>query len=65
LRSGGIVPWEIKLSTLPFREGKALLAPNEFEAIAANWQHLPQKIQRDGTIFLRHWSLDEWSQPPA
>jgi hypothetical protein len=65
LRSGGTVPWEIKLSTLPFREGKALLAPNEFEAIAANWQHLPQKIQRDGTIFLRHWSLDEWSQPPA
>jgi hypothetical protein len=24
-----------------------------------NWQRLPQKIQRDGEIFLRRWSLDE------
>lgn len=63
LRAGGALPWEIKLSTLPFREGSALLAPNEFEAIATNWQRLPQKLQRDGEIYLRRWSLDEWTRP--
>lgn len=59
LRTGGAMPWEITLSTLPFREGKALLAASEFEAIMKNWQRLPQKIQRDGKLFLRRWSLDE------
>lgn len=61
-RAGGIMPWEIKLSTLPFREGTALLSAKAFDAIIANWQRLPQKIQRDGEAFLRHWSLDEWTR---
>ena len=63
LRAGGSMPWEIKLSTLPFREGTALLSENAFAAIVANWQRLPQKIQRDGETFLRRWSLDESTRP--
>lgn len=59
LRTGGALPWEIKLSTLPFREGKALLSPNAFDAIIANWQRLPQKFERNREIYMRRWSLDE------
>lgn len=62
LRAGGAMPWEIRLSTLPFREGKPLLSSGEFEAIAANWQRLPQKIRRNGELFMRRWSLDEWTR---
>lgn len=63
LRTGGTMPWEIKLSTLPFREGQALLSPHGFEAILANWQRLPQKVEREGQLYLRRWSLDEWKNP--
>lgn len=61
LRAGGRQPWEILLSTLPFREGKSLLAPGAFEAIVKHAGLLPQRVNRDGEIWLRRWSLDEGS----
>ena len=61
LRTGGSQPWEITLSTLPFREGKPLLAPTAFEAIMQNAGRQPQRVQRNGKVWLRRWSLDEWT----
>jgi hypothetical protein len=62
VRSTGRVPWEIQLSTLPFREGQALLAPGEFESIAEYGGRLPQRIRRDGEVIMRRWALDEWKR---
>jgi len=62
LRTGGSQPWEITLSTLPFREGKPLLAPAAFEAIVQNAGRLPQRVNRNGKVWLRRWSLDEWTR---
>jgi hypothetical protein len=61
LRAGSRQPWEILLSTLPFREGKPLLAPGAFDAIIKHAGRLPQRVNRDGKMWLRRWSLDEWS----
>ena len=59
LRAGGSQPWEITLSTLPFREGKPLLTPAAFEAIVHNAGRLPQRVQINDKVWLRRWSLDE------
>lgn len=65
VRSTGNVPWEIRLSTLPLREGQPLFKAGEFDAIAKNAGRLPQRIRQGGETFMRRWSLDEWTNPAA
>lgn len=59
LRNAGRMPWEIQLSTLPFREGMPLFKDGEFEAIVRHAGRMPQRIRRNGDTFMRRWSLDE------
>ena len=60
LRRTGNMPWEIQHSTLPFREGKALMAEGGIESLAKNGGGL-QKVNRHGKNVLRRWAVDHWS----
>lgn len=60
LRSAGKMPWEIQYSTLPFREGKPLMAAGGIESLAKNGGGM-QKVNRNGKSVLRRWSVDDWS----
>ena len=62
-RSSGELPWEIQLSTLPFREGKPLFAEGGFEALLKNGRTTLQKYRRGDKIVLRRWSVDDWRSP--
>ena len=60
VRRSGNVPWQIQLSTLPFREGKPLMTESGFEALSKDGGSL-LKMNRGGKVVLRHWSVDDWS----
>ena len=60
VRRSGEMPWQIKLSTLPFREGKPLMTESGFEALSKDGGAL-LKMNRGGKIVLRRWSVDDWS----
>ena len=60
LRRAGNMPWEIRHSTLPFREGKALMGEGGIESLAKNGGGM-QKVNRNGKSVLRRWSVDDWS----
>lgn len=62
-RSGGVQPWNIELSTLPYREGKALLAPGQFEALRAGGKALVQRGRGRNGLITRRWSIHEWTEP--
>ena len=60
LRRNGKMPWEILHSTLPFREGKALMGEGGIESLAKNGGGM-QKVNRNGKTVLRRWSVDDWT----
>lgn len=63
-RRGGAQPWEIRLSTLPYREGKVLFAPGQFEVLKQGGNALVQRGRgRNGPI-TRRWSIQEWTEAP-
>lgn len=61
-RRGGAKPWIIELSTLPYREGKALFAPGQFEALRAGGNALVQRGRGLRGLVTRRWSIHEWSE---
>ncbi|MDP2962176.1 MAG: hypothetical protein Q8N54_05400 [Sulfurimicrobium sp.] len=62
-RNGGTQPWIIELSTLPYREGKPLFAPGQFEALHAGGNALVQRGRGRNGLIARRWSIHEWSEP--
>lgn len=62
-RSGGAVPWHIELSTLPYREGKTLFSPGQFEALRAGGNALVQRGRGRKGLVTRRWSIHEWTEP--
>ena len=62
-RSGGAQPWIIELSTLPYREGKALFSPGQFEALRAGGNALVQRGRGRNGLITRRWSIHEWTEP--
>ena len=61
-RRGGAQPWEIQLSTLPFREGKALFGPGQFEALKGGGSALVQRGRGRSGPVTRRWSIQEWKE---
>jgi hypothetical protein len=61
-RSGGSQPWAIELSTLPYREGKTLFAPGQFEALRAGGNALVQRGRGRNGLITRRWSIHEWTE---
>ena len=61
-RNGGAQAWEIQLSTLPYREGRALFSPGQFEALKGGGNALVQRgVGRSGPV-TRRWSIQEWNE---
>ena len=56
-------PWQIQLSTIPFREGRRLMDDAVLRKIIEGADKGPEKIRRNGRSFLRYWTLDEWKRP--
>ncbi len=54
--------WLIEVSTIPYREGKALLDNPTLYRIAQAAKPAPHAIRWRSKNFLRYWSLDEWQQ---
>jgi hypothetical protein len=54
--------WLIQLSTVPYREGRALLNNSTLYRIANAAQPAPHPIRWNSKNFLRYWSLDEWQK---
>ena len=61
-RNGGAQAWEIQLSTLPYREGKALFASGQFEALKAGGDALVQRGRGRNGVVTRRWSIAEWNE---
>jgi hypothetical protein len=59
-RRGGDAPWQVQLSTIPFREGRRIMDDVMLEKILATAGKAPQRLRLGDQIFLRYWSLDEW-----
>lgn len=55
-RTGGAIPWEIILSTLPFREGWPLLTEAAWDRLTGADGDLVQRIKVEGGILTRRWS---------
>ncbi len=62
-RPPGGGPWSIELSTLPFREGRALMDDATLHDIIAGAGRGPRRVRRDEKLFNRYWLLDEWTNP--
>lgn len=60
VRRGGAHPWEIRLSTLPFREGSALLEPDAPPITAERGLYL-QTVPGHGGTLTRRWAVAEFS----
>jgi hypothetical protein len=58
-RRTGQVPWEIKLSTLPWREGRSLWSEADLE-LNLDQKSLTQIMHGD-VASVRHWQVREWS----
>lgn len=58
-RRDGETPWEIELSTMPFREGRQLMTDDILNGIIDRAGQAPERVQRDGKTFLRYWALDQ------
>lgn len=61
-RQGGVQPWIILLSTLPSREGRALFAPGQFEALRSGGDALTQRGRMQGATVTRRWSIQQWDE---
>lgn len=55
-RQGGDAPWEIQLSTLPFREGQALFSEAEWEGIVQWGGNVMQQLATPHGSVTRRWS---------
>lgn len=55
-RQGGRAPWEIQLSTLPFREGRALFSEAEWAGIVQQGGNVMQLYATPHGIVTRRWS---------
>jgi len=53
--AGGKSPWEIQLSTLPFREGMALFSETGWAAITKAQGEYSQQVQSANGLLSRHW----------
>lgn len=60
LRIGGRIPWEVQLSTLPFREGQALFARAEAPVRQGDGTLLQVCATPMGTV-TRRWAVSEWT----
>lgn len=60
----GQVPWEIRLSTLPWREGYSLWSLSNLEVDLKKGQVL-QTINQSGRRQIRHWTIQEWGTGSA
>jgi hypothetical protein len=60
VRRGGTVPWEIRLSSLPFREGASLFVPGEEPVRQGDGTLLHACVTGDGAVVCR-WGVSEWS----
>lgn len=61
-RNGGAQAWEIQLSTLPYREGRALFAPGQFDALKGGGSALVQQGRGRHGVITRRWSVQEWTE---
>lgn len=61
-RPAGDAPWLIRLSTIPYREGRPLLGNSTLHGIASAAQSGPHPLRWGAKNYLRYWSLDEWQQ---
>jgi hypothetical protein len=57
--STGRVPWEIELSTLPWREGRSLWAMDDLK-VDLDQKSLTQIVRDDAAQQVRHWKIWEW-----
>lgn len=55
-KNGGKLPWEIQLSTLPFKEGRALFLETTWASIAKACGQFIQREHTDDGMIIRHWS---------
>jgi hypothetical protein len=58
-RSGGQIPWEIELSTLPWREGQSLWAIDDLN-VDLERGYMTQTIHDASTRQTHHWKIWEW-----
>jgi hypothetical protein len=63
-RSGGQIPWEIELSTLPWREGRSLWAMDDL-TVDLDRKYLTQIVRDDAAPQVRRWKIWEWSDRDA
>ena len=61
-RNGGVQAWEIQLSTLPYREGRALFAPGQFATLKGGGNALVQRGMGLNGPVTRRWSIQEWTE---
>ena len=55
-KNGGKLPWEIQLSTLPFKEGHALFLETTWALIAKACGQFIQREHTDDGMIIRRWS---------
>jgi hypothetical protein len=55
----GTVPWEIRLSTLPWREGRSLWSLSDL-AIDLDGQQVIQTVSTAQGNETYHWQIQEW-----
>jgi hypothetical protein len=60
-RRTGKIPWEIELSTLPWREGRSLWSEADLK-LDLTQQSVTQIIRSDVANSVRHWRVLEWSR---
>lgn len=61
-RNGGAQAWQIQLSTLPYREGRAMFAAGQFEALKNGGSALVQQGRGRNGVITRRWSIAEWRE---
>jgi hypothetical protein len=59
-RSAGQIPWQIELSTLPWREGRSLWAMDDL-TVDLDRQYLTQIVHGNTAQQVRRWKIWEWS----
>jgi hypothetical protein len=63
-RSAGKIPWEIELSTLPWREGRSLWAMDDL-TVDLDRKYVTQIVRDNAAPQVRHWKIWEWSDRDA
>jgi hypothetical protein len=58
-RTGGRIPWEIQLSTLPWQEGRSLWSREDLQ-VDSNQKYLTQVVHDVVGKHIRRWKIWEW-----